>query len=73
MDERPEWEQALELEHYIRDYVPPQWNSPLAQLMFIPTVLVPDLREIMEGNIPNKFKKQPAILWAIRAYLLSSK
>jgi len=70
--DKPLWEQALELEHYIRDYVPGGWKAPIAQLMFVPMVLEADIVSITKGIIPGKFK-EPAIKWAIRAYLMGSR
>ncbi len=59
---------ALELELYIRDYVPNGWKESLEMAMFIPWVSVVDLTEILEGKIPDKFN-HIRIKEAINAWL----
>jgi hypothetical protein len=49
---------ALELENYIRDYVPNGWKESIETAMFVPWVSVQDLMSIMNRVIPSKFSKQ---------------
>lgn len=66
------WELALELEHFIRDFIPAGWKEPISSVMFVPIVLEADIATIEEGNIPDKFGKGP-MLWAVRSYMLKGK
>lgn len=66
------WEQALELEHYIRDFIPPHWKESIQKVMFVPFVSEKDVRNIKNGSIPFKFCNTPMLL-AIRAWLLQGK
>lgn len=50
---------ALELEHYIRDYVPKEWKESIEIAMFVPWVSVVDLNRILNNDIPTKFDKHP--------------
>ena len=62
------WEQALELEHFIRNYIPEGWQGSIENAMFVPTVLEADIVTIREGYIPNKFNWYPMVL-AINEWL----
>lgn len=48
---------ALELEEYIRDYVPYGWKVSIESAMLVPWVSIVDMREILSGVIPNKFER----------------
>ena len=66
------WEQALELEHFIRDFVPPYWKYNIQSVMFVPVVLERDITIIKDhGIIPAKF--DGVMKLAIRAWLLKGK
>ena len=66
------WALALELEHFIRDFVPPGWTCSIEHCMFVPVVFKQDITAIKIGRIPEKFSN-PAIKLAIRAWLLKGK
>jgi hypothetical protein len=50
---------ALELEHYIRDYIPEGWTESLENVMFVPWVSINDIKLILKDEIPCKFDKTP--------------
>ena len=66
------WEQALDLEHFIRDFIPAHWKEPIHMVMFVPFVSEQDIVTIQNGTIPEKFNSM-AMLLAIRAWLLKGK
>ena len=66
------WELALDLEHFIRDFRPPNWNAPIASVMFVPVVLKHDITSLRQGIVPQKFRNSVMEL-AIRAWLLQGK
>ena len=67
--DKPLWKQALELEHFIRAFVPPGWKDTIEQVMFVPWLSENDNLKIKDGIIPMHFEKEVFKL-AIRAYLL---
>lgn len=60
---------ALELEHYIRNYVPTGWKESIETAMFVPCVFGKDVRRILENNIPIQFQKYPCMVEAIKSWL----
>lgn len=66
------WEQALQLEHFIRDFVPGNWKESIGMVEFVPFIAEQDIITIQSGIVPEKLNKPP-ILWAIRAYMLKGK
>ena len=67
-----QWELALDLEHFIRSFIPPHWKEPIEKVMFVPFVSEKDIRNIQNDSIPFKFCNTPMLL-AIRAWLLKGK
>jgi hypothetical protein len=66
------WELALDLEHFIREFRPPNWDAPIEAVLFVPVVLKHDITLIQGGIIPAKFRNSVMEL-AIRAWLLKGK
>jgi hypothetical protein len=52
-------QKALELEYFIRKYVPDSWKEPIETIMFVPWVSVRDIKQILSGIIPRIFDKFP--------------
>lgn len=65
---KPTWKEALDLEHFIRAYIPAGWQGNIENAMFVPFVSEGDIIMIREGHIPNKFNKYPMVL-AINEWL----
>lgn len=59
---------ALELEHYIRDYVPKGWKESIESVMFVPWVSVVDVNRVLNNDIPSKFYTHP-IKEAVHSWL----
>ena len=60
---------ALELEHYIRDYIPTGWKESIETAMFVPCVFEKDIDRILNNCIPWDFQKHPCMIEAIKSWL----
>ena len=61
------WMEALELEFFIRKYIPKGWKEPIERVFPSPWLLSIEYEEIIKGNIPVRLDT-PGHREAIEAY-----
>jgi hypothetical protein len=61
-------EEGIKLENFIKNFIPPLWKEKISSAVFVPLVLVEDIKKIYSGEIPKEFDT-PYFRAAIKAWI----
>jgi hypothetical protein len=50
-------EEAIELEYFIKKYIPKFWKEPIGMVSFVPSILDDDFIKLEAGEVPERFDK----------------